>query len=269
MVTDMRVALTERAVGEFETHLRAIGRMDGTVSRRTYWVGRMLREIDDPAYAVTWAELETWLAAHTWKASTRRSVVASLRQFYEWSVTSGARPDNPAAGLASPSEPDPCPRPMPDAVLEAAMARVPAQGQVWWLLRLLSTTGLRRAEAARLCSDDVSGGWIRVTGKGDKTRRVPVPPDVEAWLIGCDGWAFPSPYGGHVTADAVTKRCKRATGMGPHTLRHRYATVMYRKTRNLQAVQKLLGHASIATTQRYLATTDDELLAAASTVWAA
>ena len=80
---------------------------------------------------------------------------------------------------------------------------------------------------------------------------------------------FRSPYGGHIEADAVTKRVKRATGYGPHTIRHWYATRAYAASHDLRAVQQLLGHASIATTQMYVATGDDAARAAASAAWVA
>lgn len=268
MATSVTAALGERALEGYESHLRARGRSTGTVDKRVYYVRRMLRDLEMPPAMVTWAELETWLAAHTWAAATRASVVATLRSFFEWTVVAGIRPDNPAAGLHSPGQPPPCPKPMPEAALVAGL-EASVGTEVWWLLRLLATTGLRRSEAAGLCSDDVSAGWIRVTGKGSKTRRVPVPPDVEAWIASRGGWVFPSPYGGHVTPDAITKRVERATGYPPHTLRHRYATRAYRASHDLRSVQRLLGHSSIATTERYIAGDDDELVAAASVTWAA
>ena len=109
-----------------------------------------------------------------------------------------------------------------------------------------------------------------MTGKGGVTRLVPLPDDVRDWLLSCHGWAFPSPYGGHVQPDAITKRVKRATGgRTPHSLRHRYATLAYAQSHDLRAVQRLLGHASIATTQLYVGSGLDEARAAASAAWAA
>jgi site-specific recombinase XerC len=75
--------------------------------------------------------------------------------------------------------------------------------------------------------------------------------------------------GGHVEADAITKRVKRATGYGPHSLRHRYATMAYAASHDLRAVQLLLGHASISTTQAYVASPLEAAKAAASAAWVA
>jgi integrase/recombinase XerC len=79
-----------------------------------------------------------------------------------------------------------------------------------------------------------------------------------------DGWLFPSGIGGHLTPHYVGEL---VGGVLPdrwtmHTLRHRFATRAYRGTRNLRAVQVLLGHASIATTERYTAVDDTEVRAA-------
>jgi integrase len=79
------------------------------------------------------------------------------------------------------------------------------------------------------------------------------------------GWLFPTGFGGHLTPDAVGRLVSRVLpdGWTMHTLRHRFATRGYRGTHNLRAVQMLLGHASIATTERYLAVDDAEIRAAA------
>lgn len=268
MVSTMTAALAERAVGDWTAHLRAQGRSEGTIALYARYVTRMLTTLGMAPIEVSWADLETWLAAHQWKASTRKSAVTALHGFFSWLQESGLRTDDPARGLTAPRQPAPCPKPMPEATLAHGLDC--SDGEVWWMLRLLATTGLRRAEAAKLHRDDVAGGWARVTGKGGRTRRVPVPPDVEAWIATRPGWVFPSPRSdGPITPDAIGKRCRRATGMSPHTLRHRYATQAYRATHDLRSVQRLLGHASVATTERYVAWNDDELVAAASVTWAA
>jgi integrase len=80
-----------------------------------------------------------------------------------------------------------------------------------------------------------------------------------------EGWLFPTGFGGHLGADCVGRLVSELMppGWTMHTLRHRFATRAYRGTRNLRAVQVLLGHASIATTERYLSVDDSEIRAAA------
>jgi integrase len=157
------------------------------------------------------------------------------------------------------SVPDPC----PDTVLDAALGR--ARGETYWRLRLAADTGLRRAELAAVCDTDVrdtvSGPALRVVGKGGAVRLVPVPSDLADWLRMRHGPAF------GMTPAAVGEWYVRHLGRNVHSLRHRYATKVYAATHDLTAVQRLLGHASVSTTQVYVACADDTLAHAAAQVW--
>lgn len=104
-----------------------------------------------------------------------------------------------------------------------------------------------------------------------KVRRVPhlnrlIQPitDDLAQALNAPGWMFPSQRGRCLTARSVGVLCSAALGpdVTLHMLRHSFATAAYRGSHNLAAVQKLLGHASLAVTERYLRTEDDELRAA-------
>lgn len=267
-MSPMTSGVIEHAIGQWVAHLRALGRSPDTVRARRYWPRRMLREVGVSPWAASTADIEQWLAQpRGWAAATRHSAITGIRQFFAWGVQSGHRADDPAAGLALPRVPN---VPLP-AITETELSHAMAAttGTTWWLLRIAATTGLRRAELAQLHRDDVHDGWITVLGKGAKRRRVPVPPDVAEWIAACDGWCFPSPRGGHLTPWAVATRIRRATGRNPHALRRRFATQVYRHTHDLRSVQVMLGHASIATTQAYVASDDDEVRRAARTVWAA
>jgi len=253
--------MTDPIMVSWGRHMGAKGRSPGTIRLRQRYVLRLLKN-RHPA-VITTADIEEWLAAHPhWKPATRRSAVGSIRVFYKW-WSATTTESSPAELLEAPPQSTPCPKPCPDDVYEAALDR--AKGERWWLLRIAGATGLRRAELAALHSDNVEGRFIRVRGKGVKVRRVPIPDDVRTWLLGREGWAFPSPYnGGHVQPDAIGKRLARALGepWTAHTLRHRFATTTYARCRNLTVVQRLLGHSSLETTQRYLATGDEDLLSA-------
>lgn len=112
-----------------------------------------------------------------------------------------------------------------------------------------------------------TGAALLVNGKGSKRRTVPVGDDLAAAIAGdgADGYLFPGADDGHpspryvgdLMADALPDHWTA------HTLRHRFATRAYRGSRNLRAVQTLLGHSSVATTERYTAVDDDEIRAAA------
>jgi integrase/recombinase XerC len=146
------------------------------------------------------------------------------------------------------------------------------------MLRLAGEAGLRRAEVARIHYRDliegVDGAALLVHGKGGKKRVVPISESLAELLRrGAAGhtpgmperaWLFPTGFGGHLTPDRVGRLVALALpgDYSMHTLRHRFATRAYRGTRNLRAVQVLLGHASIATTERYTAVDDAEIRAA-------
>jgi integrase/recombinase XerC len=93
---------------------------------------------------------------------------------------------------------------------------------------------------------------------------VPVGDDLAAAIAGADGWLFPGDENGHLSPRWVGKLMAGALPdhWTAHTLRHRFATRAYRGSRNLRAVQVLLGHSSVATTERYTAVDNDEIRAA-------
>jgi len=142
-------------------------------------------------------------------------------------------------------------------------------------LRISEALGLRVADAPRPGSD----GMLRVTGKGSKQRDVPVLPVVReamaAWLrlhpnAQSDAPLFVGVRGGVLNPGVVQRRMRdwrRAQGLPehatPHALRHSFATHLLGAGADLRAIQELLGHASLATTQRYTAVED----AAVREVW--
>ncbi len=154
------------------------------------------------------------------------------------------------------------------------------------LLELLYAAGLRITEALRLDGDDLDleGGSVRVVGKGDRERVVPVGDVAIDWLgryvatsrpvlAAADrsrgargGPVFLSDRGrrlGRNHAWIVVKRAAAAAGLGgrisPHTLRHSYATHLLEGGADLRVVQELLGHASISTTQIYTHLTGERI----------
>lgn len=254
--------ITHMGMAGYSTHLRATGRAPGTVRVRVHYVTRFLADTGADPWQVTRDDAEVWLAAQDWAASTRRCAVASLRDFYTWAAGRGLVDANPLDQVIPPRAYAPPPRPMPEDVYTDALDR--ASGELRWLLRVLATSGIRRGECAQLHSDDVAGRWLTVHGKGGRVRRVPIPADVAAWIAGRDGWVWPGRFGGHVPPDTITQRVHDHCGYGPHTLRHRYATRIYAATGDVLAVQQLLGHASLATTQTYLGLSEDRLISAAA-----
>ncbi|WP_435277917.1 tyrosine-type recombinase/integrase [Rhodococcus yananensis] len=123
---------------------------------------------------------------------------------------------------------------------------------------------MRRGEVAQVHPEndmvpDVVGWSLIVHGKGQRKRVLPLPNDLaDALHEAGPGYLFPSPAGGHLSAHWVGTLVSRALADGTtmHQLRHLCATEIHDQTHDVRLVQVLLGHASLATTQRYLAVDD-------------
>lgn len=221
--------------------LRSVARATGTVR---------------PADATT-TNLVDALAVDV-SADHRRSLYYALRSFYQWAERSDLVSADPTVGLAACRAVTPTPRPATDAVWAAAAAT--HDDRVQLMVRLAGEAGLRRAEVAQVHARDLiatpTGADLIVHGKGGKQRVVPITDSLaDTVRAHGDGFVFPGKINGHLSADAVGRLVSAAmpTGWSMHKLRHRYATRGYAGTGNLRAVQEALGHASVATTQRYTA----------------
>lgn len=243
------------------------GASRGTVRVRRNHL-RRLAEAVDPMAATT-ADLVEFLGVYeAQSAESRKSAVMSLRSFYRWAVQDGRLAVDPSKGLRSVKVPPGIPKPIGEHELEKALSYT--FGETKLMLLLGGWAGLRRAEIARVHSDDVTPFGLVVKGKGGRVRRVPIHPRLAPELAEVSGWAFPSARrpGQPVTPDYVADRLERVLPhpYTAHSLRHRFATMAYRGSRDLRAVQQLLGHTDPATTARYTLIGDDELAAAVGSV---
>lgn len=235
--------------------------------------GEHLRFIAARVRAVSPAELTTddllaVMSGRRWSASYRKMIRESLRSFCVWALSTGVVTTDVSTCLPPVKPPTPRPRPATDAVWSAVLGC--GDSRVVLMARLAGEAGLRRAEVAGLHTDDLivdaDGGWsLIVRGKGNKQRVVPINDDLASVLQQCaSGWVFVSRKGGgSLTPQEVGQMVSRAMGPGwsMHKLRHRYATRGYAGTGNLRAVQEALGHASVATTQRYTAVSSRDVRA--------
>lgn len=241
----------------WESYQRAGGLPSSTITLRVYQLTRVAREVGGDPLAATTAVLLAWLGSKQWAPNTRRSYRSSLRAFYRWTVTAGYLEVSPAEPLPPVRVPRAVPRPAPEAAYRAAL--VADDGRVRIAAALAGMCGLRRGEIAATTREDVEpdpgGGWsLRVAGKGGHVRLVPLPePLATALLAHPPGWLFPSTHGGHLSPHHLGKLVARALpgDLTTHTLRHRCGTVAYQATRDLRAVQELLGHAKPETTALY------------------
>lgn len=244
-----------------------------TLELREYHLRRLGREIGKPPFDVTLTDLATWVASHKWSPVTYSSVRAGLVGFYEWAVRVGRIGKSPAHDLPKPRFRSGKPTPVPEEGYAASLAD--AGPDVRMMLRLAGDLGMRRGEVCKVHRDDLAltpQGWLlTIIGKGDKERVIPVPDRLADILIhhidthGADGWAFPSPGGGHLTDHWVGTLCSRALpdGYTLHKLRHRALTRTYETTKDILLTAKLAGHSSVATTQQYYVEPDHTALRAA------
>lgn len=235
-------------------HLRAAGRSVATIRLKRQHLERALTWFDAPTpWAVTLEQMTEYLATHDWAPESRKSVRSSLRGFYHWAEDVGHVDVDPSRKLPTVSVPQGLPHPAPTLILDGALAT--ADTRTLLMLKLAAYAGLRRAEVAGLHTDDILGGEaLRVTGKGGKVREVPLHPALAEALAGVPrGFVFPGKDAGHLSPDRVGRVMADVLGSGwtAHSLRHRFATRAYAAERDLLTVQQLLGHSSVATTQRY------------------
>jgi integrase/recombinase XerC len=207
--------------------------------------------------------------------------LSAVRSFYRYLVREGISPTNPARAVASPKQPRKLPVVLPEdevaALVESQKEAVPLELRDRAFLELLYASGLRVSELAALDMDavDLAEGLVRVVGKRRKERIVPVgSPAREAlrrWLdegrpLLASGSEhakarralFLNHRGGRLSTRSVARRLDRAVlaaglprRVHPHVLRHCFATHLLGNGADLRAIQELLGHASLSTTQRY------------------
>lgn len=215
-----------------------------------------------------------------------RRRAAAIRGFYRFCYGDGLIGVDVAAHLDLPKMPRLLPETLTVVEVEALLAAAGEGERDRALLELLYAAGLRVSEALGLDLEDLSleGGFVRVVGKGDKERLVPVGEialdALRAWIDGqraallSIGHVVPARGGplflgergrrlGRQQAWGIVKRAATASGLGdrvsPHTLRHSFATHLLEGGADLRVVQELLGHASISTTQLYTHLTGERI----------
>ncbi|HSI60939.1 MAG TPA: tyrosine recombinase XerC [Ideonella sp.] len=210
--------------------------------------------------------------------------LSAWRGFYRWWGHEGGLKQNPVEGVRAPKTPKPLPKALAVDQAVALAAHQPEHGNPTLLARdhaiteLLYSCGLRVSELVGLdmWASDKAAGWIdapdataHVLGKGRKRRSVPVGGPalkaLEAWLLVRGPLANPdepalfvSQRGTRLTDSQIRSRLRALaldaglpTAVHPHMLRHSFASHLLQSSGDLRAVQELLGHANISTTQVY------------------
>lgn len=226
-------------------------------------------------------------------ASSQARKLSAIKQFYKFLIQEKIRQDNPAVALLPPKSAQPLPEILSKQdtlrLIDTAETYEGARGlRLLCLLELLYATGLRVSELVSLKLSDIApqADLLTVIGKGNKQRIVPITPSAREALHEYlkirsqflpkhkqnSSFLFPSKRGkdGHITRQRFAQMLKKLAAkaginsatISPHILRHAFATHLVAGGADLRSVQKMLGHADIATTQIYTHVLDDQLATA-------
>lgn len=282
-----------------EGWLRALVIRDTSPATRLAYshdVWRFLRALGDPEIltaedigAITQPQMRKWMADLRREGLSKASVaraLSSIKSFYHHANEAhGVRADVVRAARG-PRAPKPLPRPLSAADAAKVLTMTGLDTRHEWvalrdtaILTLLYACGLRRSEALSLRGRDTPlGEMLQITGKGKKQRLVPVLPvareAVATYVAACphdlapDGPLFVGVRGGPLNPAIVSKAMqtiRAALGLPdsatPHALRHSFATHLLSAGGDLRAIQTLLGHASLSSTERYTDVDETRLLA--------
>lgn len=247
------------------------------LSQFSQWLEQQDRMLVDAAQA----DIQQYLAQRFDRGTSARSnarLLSTLKQYYRHLVRQGDRPDNPTALISAPK----IHRSLPQSLAESDMEKLLAAPDVEsnygvrdrCMLELMYSSGLRVSELVGLQMNqiNVSLGLVRLIGKGNKERVIPVGEEALHWLsqylergrgelqrpkVNSDV-LFLSSRGSGITRQAFWQNIKKyllkagiKTVFSPHSLRHAFATHLLNHGADLRTVQMLLGHSSLSTTQIY------------------
>ena len=239
------------------------------------------------------SHLETFAATiHEFgvSATSQARILCGVRSFFRFLVLDGVLADDPAELLESPAVGEHLPEVLTTEEVDRMEASIDLskwEGQRnRAIIEVLFSCGLRVSELVNLRFSDVSlnDKFLRIVGKGSKERLVPISDaalrEIQLWLFdrnlmkvkpGEQEYVFLNRRGAHLTRTMILIMIKRTAEeagitktVSPHTLRHSFATALLKGGANLRAIQEMLGHENIKTTQIYthidITTLRDEIL---------
>ena len=230
-------------------------------------------------------DLGEWLidlGRTTLSENSKRRLISAMRGFYKFLMIDGHLKNNPAEDLDSPQKGFYLPKFLNQSEIESLLMAPDVSTETGLrdraILELMYACGLRVSEAVnvKMRDLDLDAGILTTTGKGSKTRRIPVGASAVEWVksylasrrkkenIEIDN-LFVSPLGRPLNRQVIylfIKDYAEKAGLGevsPHTLRHSFATHLIQNSADIRSVQQMLGHADISTTQIYTHMTDAHL----------
>jgi integrase/recombinase XerD len=234
---------------------------------------------------LTRQDLREWLidlASEKLSQNSKRRLISAVRGFYKFLMFEGHVDKNPADDLVSPQKGMYLPRFLNQSEIEMLLSAPDVSSEIGLrdraVLELMYACGLRVSEVvnAKIGDIDFDGGILNTTGKGSKTRRVPIGTSAVEWLksyiaarrksenieidnlfIGANG----RPLTRQLIHSFITTYAEGCgfVGVSPHTLRHSFATHLVQNNADIRSVQQMLGHADISTTQIYTHITSTQL----------
>ena len=245
------------------------------------WAGKNNFDI----VTLTRQDLREWmidLGRTSLSVNSKRRLISVLRGFYKFLMIDGHNTKNPAENLEIPQKSQYLPRFMNQAEIESLLAEPDVSTETGLrdkaILELMYACGLRVSEVVTLKTGDIDidAGILTCTGKGSKTRRVPVGSSAIEWVKSYLTLRrkkenleiqnlFVTPSGAPLNRQGIflfikvySAKCGLAD-VSPHTLRHSFATHLVQNRADIRSVQQMLGHADISTTQIYTHMTDAHL----------
>lgn len=241
------------------------------------WLHKRNRKVTDTTRQDIMDYLAQCVTDRNMKSSSTARLLSSLKRFFRHLVRIGDMTIDPTALLEAPKANRNLPVTLTESQVESLLNAADAKTSIGLrdraMLEMLYATGLRVSELVTLCMHqfNAEAGIVRVVGKGNKERLVPVGEVAQGWLRRYIGGArgallgvhnsdalFPGRGGKPMTRQtfwyAIKRYAKRAGVRGhlsPHTLRHAFATHLLNHGADLRVVQLLLGHADLSTTQIY------------------
>lgn len=248
----------------------------GDLASLAHWLAPRGKSLEQASAA----DLHEFLGLRIQEGGSPRSTarqLSTIRRFYRYLIREGMLTEDPSAAIARPKLGRPLPKSMTEAEVDSLLAapntRKPLGVRDRTMLEVLYATGLRVTELVNLTRDQINlrQGVVRVIGKGDRQRLIPLGEEAVAWLERYvaearsdilngrqSPYLFPTSRSEKMTRQAFWHLIKRygtkakiKDDLSPHTLRHAFATHLLNHGADLRVVQMLLGHSDLSTTQIY------------------
>jgi site-specific recombinase XerD len=272
--------ITQNAITEYQTYIATYMQPSSQRVYKNRLAGFFAAlDTDKELASITRADVDAATVAYraTHSNNTVRLYVTVIRSFFAWCVDEGYIDRSPAVRLRRPRTPRRTPRAVPAPLLHELEAKLAGIDTKKWhdrrnvaIIRFILNTGLRRSEILSLRWSDVMERYVRITGKGDKERIIPLNGAAQAALamVRRDdgrGHVFGHANGLPLHAeslDVVFKRWLVRNGLnyvGLHRLRHTFATQLLARGVTIYDIRDLLGHESVKTTEIYLSADGERL----------